>query len=105
MRLLAKAGLAYIFLAGACAWGPELLVQTSLATPCIIRLRRTKMLVLQTVFVRIGTVPASRTPREQWLFHKTGTGGRGPSGRGGLAKVSVKGCVSPENNNERNSEE
>lgn len=86
-------------MAGACAWDPELLVQTYLATPCIIRLRRTKMLVLQTVFVRIGTVPASRTPREQWFFHKTDTGGRGPSG-GGPAKVSVKGCVSSENNKE-----
>lgn len=46
------------------------------ATPCIIRLRRTKTSVLQALFVWIGMIPASRTPEKQWLFH----GGKGPRG-------------------------
>lgn len=49
------------------------------ATPCIIRLRRTKTSVLQALFVWIGMIPASRTQEKQWLFH-AGKGPRGGTG-------------------------
>lgn len=65
-------------------------------TPCIIRLRRTKMLVLQTAFVWIRMNPASR--REQWLFHR----GKGPSE--GPAQASKRLCVPGEKQKQRNSE-
>lgn len=65
------------------------------ATPCIIRLMRTKMLVLQTVFVWIGMIPAPRTQENSGSFTEGRDRVEGP------AKVSMKGCVSLENNKER----
>lgn len=65
------------------------------ATPCIIRLMRTKMLALQTVFVWIGMIPAPRTQENSGSFTEGRDRVVGP------AKVSMKGCVSLENNKER----
>lgn len=48
--------------------------------------------------------PGIQNPREQWLFHKTPREGTQWGAGGRAAKVSVKGCVSLENNKERNSE-
>lgn len=62
----------YLVCAGSRAAGTDYF-----ATPCIIRLRRTKMLVLQTVFVWIRVIPASRTQENSGSF--TRHRGKGPS--------------------------
>lgn len=58
------------------------------------------MLVLQTVFVWIRTIPASRTAENSGSFTEAA---RGEDAAEGAAKAPVKGRVSPANNEERNS--